>query len=222
MNTLLKNLVAWFLSKLPYFDITKTIDCETCGGVGEIHFPTVAPVQCQTCKGKCQIESLYLRRYYIVKSKYFNIFLHNIQRSDDDPDPHDHPWSFLSLILKGGYTDEAYAWTPAEGYPLPPNGMGYRAEMRAGPFSLEREGRPHFRPVFYYRAGNLAGPFLEKVKPGRLVFRRAEHIHRVLITNGPAWTLVFGGPERRPWGFVSPNKWIYWREYLNVWDQKHA
>lgn len=220
---MLKRLTNWFIGRLPYFDITKTIDCETCGGAGVIfNFTKIgADENCPTCNGKCQIESIYLRRYYIFKSRYFNIFLHHIRRSDDDPDPHDHPWSFLSLILKNGYTDEAYGWTPAEGYPLPPNGMGYRAEPRAGPFSLE-EGKPHFRPVFFYRYGILAGPFHEKVKPGRLVFRRAEHIHRVLITNGPAWTLVVGGPERRPWGFVSPNKWIFWREYLNAWGTHHA
>lgn len=31
------------------------------------------------------------------------IRLHNILRSDDGRHPHDHPWPFLTIILRGGY-----------------------------------------------------------------------------------------------------------------------
>jgi hypothetical protein len=65
-------------------------------------------------------ESLYLRRYYIkgYMSRRFkgnppkepvpSIFLHKICRSDEDVDPHDHPWSFFTVILWGSYTDEQW------------------------------------------------------------------------------------------------------------------
>jgi len=53
----------------------------------------------------------YLERYYLFlkdrKTFPFNIFLHKFLKGDPD-DVHDHPWSYATLILKGGY----YEWTP--------------------------------------------------------------------------------------------------------------
>ena len=48
----------------------------------------------------------YLERYYLFLkdrgSFPFNIFLHKFLKSDPD-DLHDHPWSYFTLILLGGY-----------------------------------------------------------------------------------------------------------------------
>ena len=53
----------------------------------------------------------YLERYYLFLKERklfpFNVFLHKFLRSDPD-DVHDHPWSYFTLILKGGY----YEWLP--------------------------------------------------------------------------------------------------------------
>ena len=53
----------------------------------------------------------YLERYYLFlkdrKNFPFNIFLHKFLKGDPD-DVHDHPWSYATLILKGGY----YEWIP--------------------------------------------------------------------------------------------------------------
>jgi len=53
----------------------------------------------------------YLERYYLFlkdrKRFPFNVFLHKFLKSDPD-DVHDHPWSYATLILKGGY----YEWIP--------------------------------------------------------------------------------------------------------------
>ena len=53
----------------------------------------------------------YLERYYLFlkdpKKFPFNVFLHKFLKSDPD-DVHDHPWSYATVILKGGY----YEWTP--------------------------------------------------------------------------------------------------------------
>ena len=61
---------------------------------------------------------LYLRRFYLTPRtrpswwpdswKWYRFFLHHIVRSDDDRDPHDHPWDFTSLIL-GLVQDGAWA-----------------------------------------------------------------------------------------------------------------
>jgi len=47
----------------------------------------------------------YLRRYFIYESVRFRIYLHKISRSDADPCMHDHPWRFISIILRGGYRE---------------------------------------------------------------------------------------------------------------------
>jgi len=53
----------------------------------------------------------YLERYYVFLRDRewfpFNIFVHKFLKSDTE-DVHDHPWPFLTIILRGGY----YEWTP--------------------------------------------------------------------------------------------------------------
>ena len=63
----------------------------------------------------------YLVRYYLAfpdhdqrqrKDIPFNIFLHQFMQSDE-PVFHDHPWSYFTIILKGGYwehTPEGKFW----------------------------------------------------------------------------------------------------------------
>lgn len=48
----------------------------------------------------------YLHRYYLFltdRTKFpFNVTLHKIVKSDD-PIFHDHPWPYMTIVLKGGY-----------------------------------------------------------------------------------------------------------------------
>jgi hypothetical protein len=46
----------------------------------------------------------YLIRYTIVTCRLFSIKIHNILMSDYSCQ-HDHPWAFLTLLLKGGYVE---------------------------------------------------------------------------------------------------------------------
>lgn len=34
--------------------------------------------------------------------------VHHILRSDKGREPHDHPWSYLTIVLRGGYREERY------------------------------------------------------------------------------------------------------------------
>jgi hypothetical protein len=52
-------------------------------------------------------ECPYLRRWAIGVGGY-SIRLHHWYRSDDKRNPHDHPWWFLTLVLKGSYDDWSY------------------------------------------------------------------------------------------------------------------
>lgn len=45
----------------------------------------------------------YIRRLHLVKTPWFAVCLHWINRPDPEPYLHDHPVTFLSLILRGSY-----------------------------------------------------------------------------------------------------------------------
>lgn len=50
-------------------------------------------------------EAYLERNYLFIKDRDtfpFNIFLHKFLKSDAD-DLHDHPWNYITIILKGGY-----------------------------------------------------------------------------------------------------------------------
>ena len=49
----------------------------------------------------------YLTRWHLVKTPWFGLYLHKIERSDEDPDRHDHPWSFGTVVLSGSYIDDS-------------------------------------------------------------------------------------------------------------------
>lgn len=46
----------------------------------------------------------YLRRRGF-SCRWFGVFLHRMDAPDPGPDPHDHPWTFGSLVLWGGYQE---------------------------------------------------------------------------------------------------------------------
>lgn len=50
-------------------------------------------------------ERLYLTRLRIVATPWFGVYLHRLDGPDSRPTLHDHPWSFVSLILRGGYVE---------------------------------------------------------------------------------------------------------------------
>lgn len=47
--------------------------------------------------------TVYMRRWKLLRSRWFGVRLHHIVRSDADRELHDHPFTFVSFILRGGY-----------------------------------------------------------------------------------------------------------------------
>ena len=95
----------------------------------------------------------YLERYYVFlkdrKSFPFNIFIHKFLKSDPD-DLHDHPWSYFTFILSGGYwetTPEGRFWRGPGHFRFCRADSLHRIELRPGvtcwtvfmPFAKERE-----------------------------------------------------------------------------------
>lgn len=70
---------------------------------------------------------LYMMRWYLIKNKHFNLMIHKIVLSDHEC-VHDHPWNFLSLILKGGYVEHVEI-------PLP-DGTLYKTSKIYHPLSI--------------------------------------------------------------------------------------
>ena len=83
----------------------------------------------------------YLVRYYLLLRERrwfpFNIFIHKFLKSDPS-ELHDHPWPFISVILKGGYFEWTYEYDD-EGNELPPK----REWITAGRIRFARANKFH-------------------------------------------------------------------------------
>lgn len=44
-------------------------------------------------------------RYQLVKTPWFNIYLHQLWAPKWHPECHDHPWGFVAILLRGGYLE---------------------------------------------------------------------------------------------------------------------
>ncbi len=55
--------------------------------------------------------NVHFRRYRLLQTPWFAIYIHQILRSDEDLDMHDHPWNFTSVILSGSY-EESVTYPP--------------------------------------------------------------------------------------------------------------
>ena len=51
------------------------------------------------------VDSEYILRLHIVKTPWFAVCLHWIRKPDAEPYLHDHPVSFLSIVLRGQYAE---------------------------------------------------------------------------------------------------------------------
>lgn len=77
-------------------------------------------------------ERPYLRRWFVIpRNRWFNVYLHQFLRSDDDRALHDHPWSNCSLLLRGMYIEHTIA----------AGGINQRRELLAGDVRLRLSGR---------------------------------------------------------------------------------
>lgn len=121
----------------------------------------------------------YLLRWYVIpRNPVLNVYVHKFLRSDDDRALHDHPWWFVSLMLKGGYTEVTEsARTPRSG-------------IIGGRF-LGWDRQIAFRSATFRHRVEL-WPIPQDDRP--LLARR---VRREL----PCWTLIVTGRRVRTWGF---------------------
>jgi hypothetical protein len=127
---------------------------------------------------------LHFRRWRFFDSPWFGIYLHYIAKADEDKHPHDHPWSFWGIILKGGYIEEFYSWVT---WPQP-------------------QLNSNFAGMSFYR-------------------RASGEYHKINTVVRPTWTLVFHGPKKPTWGYMTEAGWMDNQTYREEkrkgrWDDK--
>ena len=127
----------------------------------------------------------YLLRWFIIpRNRFMNVYLHKFLRSDDDRALHDHPWWFVSLILRGGY------WEHRAGKPITT-----RSHRTAGSLVIRPANTVHRVELECVGKCKKCVP---QCDPGVEI---------------PAWTLVITGPKIRDWGFACPRGWVHWQEF---------
>lgn len=55
---------------------------------------------------KSKLGELHFKRWRVLELPWISIYIHGIYKHDEDTHLHSHPWSFISLILKGSYVEE--------------------------------------------------------------------------------------------------------------------
>lgn len=59
----------------------------------------------------------YLRRWRLIVTPWFGISIHHIMLPDGDTNPHNHPYWFVAIPLKGGYYEQYYEYSDNKGNP---------------------------------------------------------------------------------------------------------
>lgn len=52
------------------------------------------------------MDNEFITRLHLIKTPWFAICLHWIRKPDPEPYLHDHPVSFLSVVLRGAYVEQ--------------------------------------------------------------------------------------------------------------------
>ncbi len=135
----------------------------------------------------------YLVRFSLFQLFGFSLKLHIILRGDQDRELHDHPWTFITLMLAGGYYEETF--TPHQTGPYQNRGT---IKTWYGPGSLRINRSPH-----PHRLDLQVEEIYVDEDPEGGVFTRPEI--------SPAVTLVLMFPKKREWGFYTPSGWLNYK-----------
>jgi hypothetical protein len=129
----------------------------------------------------------YLDRLRIVQTPWFGVYLHRLGTPDPGVDLHDHPWPFVSVILRGGYEEQV-------------------APTRSAP---ERARRAEAMPMANFMRG-----LPRSWRRGSMHRLRLTECHRIsTLFRVPTWTLILAGRRQQPWGFYTPSGFVDSRDY---------
>ncbi len=144
----------------------------------------------------------YMRRWVLSLPGGWKLRLHHIERADDHLFYHDHPFSFVSVVLWGWYVEER----PTPGVlldvlrglrgPRPAFGCKYPEERGDG------------------ITGHTANRTMTRRPAGSIAFRRHFEPHRIdSVSPGGVWTFVISRTRARAWGFWLADGWVSWQDF---------
>lgn len=141
----------------------------------------------------CPNGEIYLARIRVVQTPWFGILLHDIYEPDQDRDPHDHPWTFWSFVLRGGYIEQVFEDT---GMTEPVLEYGLDSGLKRKVYPSKLFGRSRFS----------------------LHRMNTDKAHQITNIQPNTRTLIFCGPRVRKWGFWTPDGWVHWKDYIEYRD----
>jgi hypothetical protein len=139
-------------------------------------------IRSRKTKGHVPVPKAFLRRWFVIpKNKYFNIYLHQFLRDDEDRALHDHPWFNLSILLAGQYIEHTIA----------AGGVHKRMIYQAGDLKFRAPWSAHRVELIKSTIGHhLTGVTMS-----------------FMPTKQPSWSLFITGPKQHGWGFHCPGEW---------------
>lgn len=133
-----------------------------------------------------------MTRWILFRCTWFGVYMHRFNRSDYTRALHDHPWPFVTLVLKGGYYEVhdqtidgkiAVCWRAPGAVLVRPAEWRHRVELYKT-----------YRPT--------------EIKP-----------RDYFVKERTSWSLVIVGRRQRAWGFFLPTGWCWWKKHnetLNI------
>ncbi len=127
----------------------------------------------------------YLYRWFLLRTRWFKVYLHHFVADDWSLDLHDHPKRFISIGLRGSYVEV----TPDSKIV----GLGETCKIFRAPW-IRTFPAEHVHRLKMVRSGGSNGSL--------------ETIH-------DCWTLVIVLRGTREWGFWHGPNFIHWRKYVD-------
>lgn len=162
--------------------------------------------------------SLYMERYWLVPFPDTNVAgcfvarwwqpliwllqrldiaarIHCIHTPDLDRHLHDHPWSFISVVLRGYYVEQR-------------------------PITIKPCFDDEVNPFLGYREDvELTRPGARR--QGSIAYRRSTDRHCIsYVPMDGVWTLFITFRKVQWWGFYTPKGKVYWEDYESVHNNK--
>lgn len=130
----------------------------------------------------------YLLRWYVIpRNRRLNVYVHKFLRDDDDRALHDHPWWFVTAILRGGYIEHTETRDPERRMVL---------RCRTSIFDVRS---PFWRRSVGYR------PATHQHRVALPHGLNSEGRADATVPRVPCWTLIITGANVRTWGFWCPD-----------------
>ncbi|MGR3605308.1 hypothetical protein [Sulfitobacter sp.] len=63
---------------------------------------------------------------------------------------------------------------------------------------------------------NSGEKHLRAIEPMQWVYRDAKFAHRLMVRDAPALTVFMTGPRVRQWGFLCPQGWRHWKDFVGA------